>query len=451
MKSNFPLRILSWVLLASPLFAQLDFEPQSLVTLPGVNTHYDISTDMFDNWTDYYLCWENQSDSSVFTIYSMVVWPELGEPEIVASSTDSLVNPAINMLGDIVWQHKENGNWVLKHYSSENDSIRTLTNPDDNCSQPSLSRQLVFYVQGDSLMSLNLNTLASVLVDTGSISNPDASPDAYSIYFQVLYEKQQEDTTSIFVAYSGIEHSMHISRLSHNQFNKYPRFGTMGGFTYQTRVDNVWHVTTDLWGEMMEGIVNATKPALLTIPIPVARVVEEYLIFYESDASTDNKDIYAYGLFGMNPVTNISNSPGNDLNPQVTLLSFDKVAVFWEHEVENGREIWWARDSLHISGGAVDGSAAVPKNFAIEQAYPNPFNAAIQIDYSVSSPSALVISIFDLYGKLVLKEIVNQNVGSHSYLWDGDDAMGQSMESGVYIINFADHFQSLSKKLVLIK
>jgi len=47
----------------------------------------------------------------------------------------------------------------------------------------------------------------------------------------------------------------------------------------------------------------------------------------------------------------------------------------------------------------LEGSSVVPDEFGIVSAYPNPFNAATTITYSLSSASRLSVQVFDPTGR----------------------------------------------------
>jgi len=443
-------RTLSLLLFTIQVLGQPAFEPQRLVSIPGENMSFEVSWDYFDNETPLFMCWENRSNSGGFSIYRMNIWPTPGIPEIMASSNDSLLNPDINSQGDLVWQAKDNGSWILQYYSELNEMTVTLADEGQNSTQPTLANSILVYIQDSVLTYFNLYNFDYGLIDTGMISNPDLSPDAQTGYWRVAYEKQIQDTTSIFIATKRNGNPpFEISKYSTAMTNKYPRFGTMGGIVYQTLEDDLWNVVIEDWGFVH--VENATKPALLTLPIPVARVVEDWLVFYESDSIEGNSEIYAYGFSGTDLATNISNLPGNDFNPECSILSFDTVAVYWEHEVEGGREIWWAKDSLHIQGGSVDGALSTPTNFNINNAYPNPFNSNISVNYTINAGTEINISIFDLNGGLITQTLINKNMGRHTYQWDGTNVDGLQVSSGVYVIMFKDLHQSLSRKIVLLK
>jgi glycosidase len=94
----------------------------------------------------------------------------------------------------------------------------------------------------------------------------------------------------------------------------------------------------------------------------------------------------------------------------------------------------------------------IPVEFTLEQNYPNPFNPSTIIRYSIVSPSLVSLKIFDVLGRevntLVNKEQVN---GVYEVNWNGDDALGNKVSTGVYFyrIDAGDFVQT--KKMMLIK
>jgi len=78
---------------------------------------------------------------------------------------------------------------------------------------------------------------------------------------------------------------------------------------------------------------------------------------------------------------------------------------------------------------------AIPQNFVIEKAYPNPFNPTTNIKYGVEKPSDIEISIYDLTGKLVNNLRINdQPAGWHEFTWRGTDSFDQNVSSGIYLV-----------------
>jgi hypothetical protein len=97
-------------------------------------------------------------------------------------------------------------------------------------------------------------------------------------------------------------------------------------------------------------------------------------------------------------------------------------------------------------------AAPLPERFTLLPNYPNPFNAGTRIAYQLSERSHVKLVLRDLMGR-ELKILANeeQEAGTHEAGWDGRDASGNALPSGIYIFSLqAGSFRS-SKKLLLVK
>ena len=76
----------------------------------------------------------------------------------------------------------------------------------------------------------------------------------------------------------------------------------------------------------------------------------------------------------------------------------------------------------------VNGIKESPKNFALEQAYPNPFNPSTTIRYSIPEESKVSITVYNLLGQVVGRLIdAIESSGYKSVEWNASDIAG-----GVY-------------------
>ncbi len=87
-------------------------------------------------------------------------------------------------------------------------------------------------------------------------------------------------------------------------------------------------------------------------------------------------------------------------------------------------------------------------------AYPNPFNPATAIRFSLSEKTEVTIAIYNMLGQRV-QTIVSEQFypeGHHSVVWQGEDLSGKKAASGVYFYKMrtSDGFERL-KKLVLLR
>lgn len=99
-------------------------------------------------------------------------------------------------------------------------------------------------------------------------------------------------------------------------------------------------------------------------------------------------------------------------------------------------------------------TATAPRRFTMKAA-PNPFNPTTQIDYSIPSVAGTVpvtLQVVDLSGRLV-RDLVRaeQGTGSYHTIWDGRDASGEGLASGVYMIHLRAGDWRSSQKAVLLK
>jgi len=77
----------------------------------------------------------------------------------------------------------------------------------------------------------------------------------------------------------------------------------------------------------------------------------------------------------------------------------------------------------------VAGRGGIPREFALEQNFPNPFNPSTEIRYALNQEAIVTLRIFNVLGQLVTKLVADavQEEGYHSLKWSATDA-----PSGVY-------------------
>ena len=94
----------------------------------------------------------------------------------------------------------------------------------------------------------------------------------------------------------------------------------------------------------------------------------------------------------------------------------------------------------------------LPTEFALSQNYPNPFNPTTVIRYQLPVISEVQLTVYDLMGRVV-RELVSSkiNAGTHSIIWNGTDAHGQPVSSGMYLYQLKTDTFVKTKKLVLLK
>ena len=99
----------------------------------------------------------------------------------------------------------------------------------------------------------------------------------------------------------------------------------------------------------------------------------------------------------------------------------------------------------------------IPKQTSLLPNYPNPFNPETWIPYQLARPADVKISIYAVDGKLVRTlDLGHQPVGmyknrSRAAHWDGRNALGESVASGIYFYEFTAGDFSATRKMLIRK
>jgi hypothetical protein len=92
-----------------------------------------------------------------------------------------------------------------------------------------------------------------------------------------------------------------------------------------------------------------------------------------------------------------------------------------------------------------------PKASYLSQNYPNPFNPTTRIEFGLNAPATVSLRIYDAAGRLVRSLVEGARLaGNYREVWDGKDAGGASVSSGVYFYRLdAGAFSKTNKMIVL--
>lgn len=88
----------------------------------------------------------------------------------------------------------------------------------------------------------------------------------------------------------------------------------------------------------------------------------------------------------------------------------------------------------------------------LHQNFPNPFNPETTIAFNLPTPGNLNLSVYNVKGQLV-KTLANGDMaaGSHKLVWNGTDANGSSVTSGIYFYRLNHNGRSETRKMMLMK
>ena len=97
----------------------------------------------------------------------------------------------------------------------------------------------------------------------------------------------------------------------------------------------------------------------------------------------------------------------------------------------------------------------IPQSQILLNNYPNPFNPYTIISFSIPydlTNSFVELKIYDINGRLV-KTLLSENLPAGNYLtkWEGDNAGGNKVSSGIYIYSIRVGDRAVNKKMTLLK
>jgi hypothetical protein len=120
------------------------------------------------------------------------------------------------------------------------------------------------------------------------------------------------------------------------------------------------------------------------------------------------------------------------------------------HRAQLGRTYWWRVRTEHPTAPsawsaafafstqehptAIDLASPASSNLRL-RAHPNPFNPRTTIEYSLELEGDLQLAVFDVAGRHVRTLAAGPaQAGTHSVEWDGRNAAGRPVGSGVYLV-----------------
>ena len=99
------------------------------------------------------------------------------------------------------------------------------------------------------------------------------------------------------------------------------------------------------------------------------------------------------------------------------------------------------------------GVGGAPESYVLSiSSYPNPFNPATMVRYTLPSRSRITIAVYDLRGARIAMLVDREmEAGAHTIEWNGRDNRGNSVGSGVYFARLMSPAGQRSYKMTLLK
>jgi hypothetical protein len=95
---------------------------------------------------------------------------------------------------------------------------------------------------------------------------------------------------------------------------------------------------------------------------------------------------------------------------------------------------------------------ALPDDFSLEQNYPNPFNPSTTIAFTLPTSGHVKIAIYNILGEQVAVAFDGPaEAGRSEIVWDGHDANGKLVASGIYFYRLISDNYTQTRKMTLLK
>jgi hypothetical protein len=129
----------------------------------------------------------------------------------------------------------------------------------------------------------------------------------------------------------------------------------------------------------------------------------------------------------------------------------------WAIDSENDDGYWAPRQVVTTGRDLCGGPeqklvAVVPKDFFLDQNFPNPFNLQTQIRYGLPQDTHVRLIIYNILGEKV-KVLVDeyQPAGERNVFWDGRNDQGETVASGIYLYRIQAASFTKTAKMSLLK
>ena len=136
-------------------------------------------------------------------------------------------------------------------------------------------------------------------------------------------------------------------------------------------------------------------------------------------------------------------SPDQNFGSQVVFNDADSEII---PNLNNGYSIRFsAADNPIDDDLEIDQSENI--EFSIVKAYPNPFNPSLNIEYTLNNASNVMISIYDINGRLIDSVLsVYQSAGNHKINWNSN-----GVATGIYIVKLELGSNIYTQRVSLLK
>ncbi len=105
-----------------------------------------------------------------------------------------------------------------------------------------------------------------------------------------------------------------------------------------------------------------------------------------------------------------------------------------------------------LSAVSAPPDADLPKEYALHENYPNPFNAETIIEFELPRAVTVELTVFNQQGQKVVSLVRGQrNAGYHKVNWNGKNETGRAVASGIYLYRLDAGGFVVTQKMLLLR
>jgi hypothetical protein len=195
-------------------------------------------------------------------------------------------------------------------------------------------------------------------------------------------------------------------------------------------------------GTVFRYVTNGPQPPILSAPASGPAIRDSEITFYWEAAP--DFDVMLQVSTSPSFETFVARFPAAE--PGVSLRLRDPGEYYWRvGSDEVGWSETWVANVVSLTGSEEDG---LPTDFALEPAYPNPFNPATTIRYALPVASPVRLEVFDVLGRrvAVLVDAPAAPAGVYEASFDAN-----RLSSGVYLVVLKAGAWAGSRSIVLLR
>ncbi len=196
-------------------------------------------------------------------------------------------------------------------------------------------------------------------------------------------------------------------------------------------------------------------PQITTIPDTTIENGDNFYFFVNY---TDNNDHDTHRIIVNTDTSVISTTIHGHISGSVVSIDYEPYIGTTEIEIiVNDFGIGELSDtvsfSLTIEQNLANDMDTYPRNFELKNAYPNPFNPTVTIEFEIEKKRKVSAYIYNINGEKVKTLFKNQNfnVGHHSMKWHSRNDLGYKVSNGIYFIQMISENTLLKRKIIFVK